>query len=651
VTRILLVNPPITDVGGPYPAVAYLSGFLREQGRHAAVADASLMVVRHLLSRDGIERLIPALRAGSAPTPKAARFLEHAGWYARVIETAVRCLQGGDHGATVLAGRRGYFPPLLDPVAHWARVALYNQRDHDTRLGGLTDAQRARLGAADPLQFAFGTVGEMDAARYRAGLLLTDVASVIREGLDPDFHLHAYASRLVRELPTFAPLQARLEGPPSLVDEVIDEVADQLWQTHTPDVVGLSLPFAGTVYGALRVARRLRQHRADVAIVLGGGWVNTTLRGLRDPAVFDYVNFITLDDGERPLQCVLEHLEGHRAITALKRTFVRLDGEVRLSDGAAEADVPFAAIGTPNYDGLPIDAYLDYPVTLEPQARHWRGRWNKLTLAHGCYWKKCAFCDVSLDYIGRYEPATVETLIARIRRLVKETGERGFHFVDEAMPPALLKRLAERLIEERIEIAWWGNVRFDAALESMAPLLARSGCVAVTGGVEAASDRLLALMAKGVTLQQLARVTHALASSGIAVHAYLIYGFPTQTVQETVDALEYVRQLFNAGCLQSSRWHRFALTAHSPVAAAPERFGIRIVDRPPAPFADYVLDYLEGGGIEHDRFGPTLERAVARFAITGGDARPAQEWFPFPVPATSHPPDLVESLLRSPAVP
>jgi hypothetical protein len=645
--RILLVNPPITDVGGPYPAVAYLAGFLRELGRHAAVADASLMVVRQLLSRTGMERVLPVLRTGPAPSPMAARFLEHADWYTRVIETAVRCLQGGDQGATALAGRQGYFPPLLDPVAHWARVALYNQRDHDTRLGGLTAGQRATLGASDPLQFAFGSVGDIDAARYRAGLFLTDVASVIRERLDPDFHLHAYASRLVRELPTFAPLQARLEGPPTPVDDVIDDVVDQLWRTHAPEVVGLSLPFAGTVYGALRVARRFRQHRPDVVIILGGGWINTTLRHLRDPGVFDYVDFITLDDGERPLQCLLEHLEGRRPVTALKRTFVRIQGEVQLSDGAVEPDVPFAAIGTPCYDGLPLDAYLDYPATLEPRARHWRGRWNKLTLAHGCYWKKCAFCDVSLDYIGRYEPATVDTLIARIRRLVDETGERGFHFVDEAMPPALLKRLAERLIEERIDIAWWGNVRFDAALESMAPLLARSGCVAVTGGVEAASDRLLSLMAKGVTLQQLARVTHALATSGIAVHAYLIYGFPTQTMQETVDALEYVRQLFNAGCLQSSRWHRFALTAHSPVAAAPERFGIRIVERAPAPFADYVLEYVEPGGIEHSQFGPALERAVARFAITGGDDRPAQEWFPFPVPPTLHPPDLVKTLLRA----
>jgi len=646
---MLLINPPLTDVSGPYPAVAYLAGYLQEIGQLVEVADASLMVVKRLLSRDGLTRLFPALRDGPPAAGPVARFLDHAEWYGRVIETAVRCLQGGDQGALALAARRGYFPPLLDPLAHWARVALYNQRDHEARLGELTETQRLRLGAADPLQFAFGTVGEADAARYRASLLLADVASVIRERLDPDFHLHAYASRLVRELPTFAPLEARLEGAPTLLDQIIDEVADDLWLRHTPDVIGLSLPFAGTVYGALRLARRLRVHHPDLVVVLGGGWVNTSLRNLRDPGIFDYVNFITLDDGERPLRCILEHVEHRRSIEDLKRTFVRTGGTVRFCDAAREPDVPLASVGTPTYRGLPLGEYLDYPVTLEPRARHWRSRWNKLTLAHGCYWKKCAFCDVSLDYIGRYEPAAVDVLIRRIRQLVDETGERGFHFVDEAMPPALLKRLSERLIDEQIDIAWWGNVRFDAALESMAPLLARAGCVAVTGGVEAASDRLLQLMAKGVTLRQLARVTHALATAGMSVHAYLIYGFPSQTAQETVDALEYVRQLFNAGCLHSARWHQFALTAHSPVAAAPDRFGITIVERSPAPFANYVLEYEEPGGISHERFGQPLAAAVARFAVTGGDVRPAHEWFPFPALPTTHPPDLVATFLRTEA--
>ena len=200
------------------------------------------------------------------------------------------------------------------------------------------------------------------------------------------------------------------------------------------------------------------------------------------------------------------------------------------------------------------------------------GRWNKLTVARGCYWKQCTFCDVSLDYIARYEPASADVTVDRIEALVRETGETGFHFVDEAAPPAMLRALAQRLIERQVAITWWGNIRFEKSFTpDLVDLLARSGCVAVSGGLEVASDRLLELMKKGVTVDQVARVARAFTDAGVMVHAYLMYGFPTETAQETVDALERVRQLFAEGCIQSAFWHRFAATAHSPIGREPER--------------------------------------------------------------------------------
>ena len=111
-----------------------------------------------------------------------------------------------------------------------------------------------------------------------------------------------------------------------------------------------------------------------------------------------------------------------------------------------EPDVPFDEAGTPTYDGLPLDRYLSLLDMLNPMHRLWSdGRWNKLTVAHGCYWKKCSFCDVSLDYIARYDAATAETLVDRIEAIVAETGQTGFHFVDEAAPPEALQALAAEL--------------------------------------------------------------------------------------------------------------------------------------------------------------------------------------------------------------
>ena len=215
---------------------------------------------------------------------------------------------------------------------------------------------------------------------------------------------------------------------------------------------------------------------------------------------------------------------------------------------------------------------------LNPMHRLWSdGRWNKITLAHGCYWKKCSFCDVSLDYIGRYDRPGADVVLERIRALIAETGQTGFHLVDEAAPPAGMRALAKRLLAENLSITWWGNIRFEKTFTpELCGLLAEAGCVAVSGGLEVASDRLLGLMKKGVTVEQVARVTRAFTDAGIMVHAYLMYGFPSETVQETIDALERVRQLFEAGCIQSAYWHRFSATAHSPVGLAPEQYGITL---------------------------------------------------------------------------
>jgi radical SAM superfamily enzyme YgiQ (UPF0313 family) len=646
-----LINPPLSNPTGPYPAICYLAGFLDTIGIRAELADASLRLLLRLFSREGVDLLrreiLARIPSGSAvPSGSLRAFLDRFAHYARTIDTAVATLQGTDEGAVVRAASPRYFPPSLNATEEWARTVFLNVQSHEALLGELTPAQRHRL--ADPgatLRHAFGTLGQADEARFRASAMLLDLAGVIRDSLDSDFRLNHYAERIRRDTATFAPLGRRLERPPELIDRLIDDIAEDLWQAHRPDVVGLSVPFPGNIVGAFRIARRFKQLDPAVRVIMGGGWVNTTLRDLRDPGVFDYVDYITLDDGERPLQCILEALQGLRSEDRLLRTFVRRDGGVLQINGAPECDVPGDGTGVPTYRGLPIRQYLSLRPSLQKRHALWHRRWNKLTLAKGCYWKKCAFCDTSLDYIGRYEPAPVDVIVDRIKQLKMETGESGFHFVDEAMPPALLRRLAERLVQDDLGITWWGNVRFEAALTPLAPRLAESGCCALTGGLEVASDRLLSLMEKGVTLEQVVRVTHAYATNGVMVHAYLIYGFPTQTAQETVDAFEYVRQMFEAGCLHSVAWHRFTLTAFSPVAAHPERFGIRFISKPKNPFSNYVLSYEEPGGIDHGQFGPGLHRATGLYMNGVGFDQPLQSWFEHDVPPPTVPPDFVRNII------
>src|SRR5450631_4124907 len=463
-------------------------------GRPRAGAVLASLLPRRALPRAG--HLAPARVAAGSVAPRKRRPLPRDRRRRRAVPAGARPQAGDAHR-----------PPKVP-----ARGAPLPAARARTRRGGCGRPAGRRLPRA----------AGCHRAKHLASLYVDDVADAIRDGIDPRFELSRYAEKLATSAASFDPLAAALVGPPTLVDEITDAIGAELCARHRPDVVGISAPFPGNVYGAFRLARAIRRARPAARLILGGGYVNTELRELSEPRVFDSFDYVTLDDGERPLLSLLRHLRQLRddgtttRPSPLHRTFVRENGRVVLKTDASARDIPHTETGTPTYVGLPLDRYVSLFEMLNPMHRLWSdGRWNKLTLAHGCYWKKCTFCDVSLPYIGRYEAATADLIVDRVEQLVAETGERGFHFVDEAAPPAMLRALSQRLLERGVAITWWGNIRFEKTFTpDLCELMARAGCIAVTGGLEVASNRLLALMQKGVTVEQVARVTRAFTDAG-----------------------------------------------------------------------------------------------------------------------------------------
>ena len=617
--RVLSVIPPMTQLNTPYPSTAYLTGFLRSRGVDAVQEDLALKLVLRLLSPAGLDDI--RTRAEALPrkqrTPLVQGFLDHFTRYRYTIGPAIAFLQGRDPTIAHRIASRTFLPegPRFDTLDAYV--------DPDDPEGG------------DPLAWAFGAMGLADRARHLATLYLNELADILRDAVDARFEFVRYAESLSMSQPTFEPLAAALAAPPTLVDAYLKELTLEALSTHRPRLVLVSTPFPGSVYGAFRIAQAIKAAHPEIVTVLGGGFVNTELRELAEPRVFDYFDYVTLDDGERPLLALLEHLQGRRGRSRLVRTFVRdPDTDQVRYIHLAEPDVPFAEVGTPTWDGLPLDGYLSVLDMLNPMHRLWSdGRWNKLTVAHGCYWKKCTFCDISLDYIGRYDGAAASLLVDRIEAIIAETGQTGFHFVDEAAPPKALRALAEELLRRGVAISWWGNIRFEKSFTpELCQLLADSGCIAVSGGLEVASDRLLQLMKKGVSVEQVARVTHAFTEAGVLVHAYLMYGFPTQTVHDTVDALEYVRQLFEAGCIQSGFFHRFACTVHSPVGRNPEEFGVTLVPLPEIRFAKNDVGFIDPTGVDHDRLGRALNKALYNYMHGIGLDTDVRTWFEDKVP-------------------
>jgi len=611
--KILSLIPPMTQLNTPYPSTAYLTGFLRSRGFEAVQEDLALALVLGFFTPAGLlEVKEQALKLPEANRSASVNFfLDYFSDYQSTITLAIAFLQGRDSTLAHRINSR----TLLPEGPRFASLDAYDEEE-----GG------------DSLAWAFGALGSQDRGRHLATLYLNDLSDVLRDAVDGRFEFVRYAESLAGSQPTFTPLADALGASPTLMDLHLQGLTRSSIERHQPTLVLLSVPFPGAMYAALRIAQTIKRDYPNIKIGLGGGYVNTELRELTDPRIFDFVDYITLDSGERPLLALLEHIDGKRSAERLVRTFIRTTNNAVRYINWQEPDVPFEEVGTATWDGLPLNSYLSLLDMLNPMHRLWSdGRWNKLTVAHGCYWKKCSFCDVSLDYISRYETASASLLVDRIEAIVAETGQTGFHFVDEAAPPKILKALAEELIRRKVVISWWGNIRFEKTFTpDLCELLAHSGCIAMSGGLEVASDRLLDLMKKGVSVDQVAQVTKGFSDAGVLVHAYLMYGFPTQTVQETVDSLEYVRQLFENGCIQSGFFHRFTCTVHSPVGLDPAAYGIELVPLPPISFAKNDIAFIDPTGVDHDLLGLGLKKALYNFMHGLGFEEDVRKWFDMP---------------------
>lgn len=618
--RVLLLTPPFCQLNTPYPATLFLKGFLHLHNIPSFQADLGIEVIDRLFSPAGFGMLFREIESGHLSAKGSLRkMLNRKEEYIQTIGPVMQFL-------------RGHQPEL----AH--RICSRDWLPEGRRFAQIPD-----------LQPEFGRLGLQDKGKYLATCYLEDISDLITGTVDPRFGFSRYAEHLGRYAYRFDELEQALEEPssPSLVDRLTTEILEQLVEQHQPQLIAFTIPFPGNLFGALRCGQWVRRNHPAVKIVLGGGFVSTELRSLSDPRIFRYTDFICLDDGEVPLLNILDHLDRKRPVEMLKRTYCLKDGLVCLMNGSEMPDPPVSGKGTPDYGGLPMEKYLSVLEMANPMHRLWSdGRWNKLMLAHGCYWGKCSFCDVTLDYIRRYEPNTATSLCDQMEAIIRQTGRTGFHFTDEAAPPALLRSLAEEILRRKLTITWWTNIRFEKNFTpELCQLLKKSGCIAVSGGLEVASPRILKMINKGVTVEQVTQVTANFSRSGILVHAYLMYGFPTQTARETIDSLEIVRQLFKHGLVQSGFWHRFALTAHSPVGQNPERFGIGQVIIPEASFALNDLDFTDPAGCDHERFGEGLRKALYNYMHGQCFHFQLREWFDFPVPETSVSPRFVKQVL------
>lgn len=611
---ILLITPPFTQLNTPYPATAYLKGFLKTKNISAFQMDLGIEVILAMFSKEGLLNLFQV--SAKPESLNSQRIFNLQDDYVNTIDAVIAFLQGKNQTLARQICSGNFLP------------------------------EASRFSQLDDMEWAFGSMGMQDKAKHLATLYLEDLSDFMVECVDENFGFSRYAERLGRSANSFDELHSHLQSEFTYIDKITLNILAQRLTEVQPKLVCISVPFPGNLYSAFRCAQFIKNRFPTIKVSMGGGFPNTELRELKDKRVFDFFDYITLDDGELPVELLISNVQNPNT-KEFKRTFLLEDNQVVYKNNATQPDYKQSEVGTPDYSDLLLDQYISVIEIANPMHSLWSdGRWNKLTMAHGCYWGKCTFCDISLDYIKLYEPIAAKTLVDRMAEMIAQTGESGFHFVDEAAPPALMREVALEIIRRKLTVTWWTNIRFEKSFSSdLCLLLKASGCIAVSGGLEVASDRLLELIKKGVTVEQVAQVTRNFTENGIMVHAYLMYGYPTQTVQETVDSLEMVRQLFEVGVLQSGFWHQFAMTAHSPVGMFPEEFGV-IPEQNDITFANNDIQFKDKTGINHDKFSFGLKKSLYNYMHGICFDYELQDWFDFKIPRTTIAPDFILNCLE-----
>lgn len=621
---VFAITPPFTQLNTPYPATAYIKGFLNTKNISCFQADLGIEVILALFSKKGLTELFDFINSKTEVfSENSQRIIALQEDYIQTIDAVILFLQGKNPTLSHVICQENFLP------------------------------EASRFAQLEDLEWAFGSMGMQDKAKHLATLYLEDISDLIMECVDPHFGFSRYAERLGRSANSFDELYDALQQDYSYIDKILVKILAERMAEIQPKLVVISVPFPGNLYSAFRIGQWVKQNYLTTKVAMGGGFANTELRSLSDARVFKFFDYVSLDDGEAPLEAILIPLtpkgesSNQEKASTFKRTFLLENEAVVYKNNSSLKDYKQSEVGTPDYSDLLLNKYISVIEIVNPMHRMWSdGRWNKLTMAHGCYWGKCTFCDISLDYIKIYEPIAANLLCDRMEEMIAQTGENGFHFVDEAAPPALMRALALEILRRKLTVTWWTNIRFEKSFSrDLCQLLKASGCIAVSGGLEVASDRLLELIQKGVTVAQVAQVTRNFTEAGIMVHAYLMYGFPTQTTQETIDSLEMVRQMFEIGTLQSGFWHQFAMTAHSPVGMYPEQFSVQRASDTIGTFANNDLVFSDPKGTDHEAFSYGLKKSLLNYMHGVCFEYPLQEWFDFKIPRTKVPKNYIENAL------
>lgn len=334
-----------------------------------------------------------------------------------------------------------------------------------------------------------------------------------------------------------------------------------------PGIIGISVTSTSQLIPGLTLARLVKEADRDVHVTVGGSvftkLIDNLLKGV--DVFFSFVDSFVVFEGEHALLELANQVSGRCDLSKVPNLIYREGGTVRLNEPFYVEDVSLLA--TPDYDGLPLPLYHSPRRVLPVQT------------SRGCYWGKCTFCNLHYDH-KHFRPKT--DLVVRDIQTIKERHDTNlFFFADECIPVSTLKKLVKELPE--LDIKWIAGVRFEDGLSrDLIRDMRSAGCLKLVFGLESYSQRVLDLMEKGTKRDTINRILKDCLDEGIATHVYTIVGFPTETVEEAFESVNFI--LDNERLVSSPGFSflpcLFEMEKHSPVTGNPVNFGIRRIMSP-----------------------------------------------------------------------
>ena len=336
-----------------------------------------------------------------------------------------------------------------------------------------------------------------------------------------------------------------------------------------PDLVGVSITATSQIIPGLTLCRLIKESNADLHLTIGGSIFTRLVDNLRRCAsLFELTDDFIVFEGETALLELVTQLEGKREFSKVPNLIYRQNGKITVNQPFYSENID--ALPAPNYDGFPLGHYLA-PATVLP-----------VQFSRGCYYKDCAFCALTLDHQNFRQKDPGKT-VDDLQMLTEKYRTPYFFFTDECLALSPTKRMCQQILDRRLNIQWTAEMRFEKNLSrDLLTLMRDAGCLKIVFGLESFNQRVMDFMKKGIKQESVRRISEDCMDLGIAVHCYIIVGFPTEKEEEALETMNFIVEntRLNSSYGFSCQPCLFDLEKEAPIMSDPGSYGIRRIMRP-----------------------------------------------------------------------